>query len=554
MNKTKSGLMLWGLLLLISSYFGSAFADETKKIEALAIEESEVEATLDAYFKALADNNRILGEVALYKDGKNIYRTTVEPTGGESKVTDGAYKYKIGSITKTFTATVVFQLIEEGKLSLETKLSTFFPNVANSESISIEQMLNHHSGIRNYTATDEFLSYHSKPQTHADMLKRIEAFESDFEPGSKGEYSNSNYLLLGYIIEEIEGKSYGEVFEKKIIKPLKLSSTFVGGEIQPENGEAFSYQLADSWQPQPEWDMSVAYSAGALVSTTDDLQRFIAGLFNGELISKASLATMIALDDGYGKGIFTTKYKHDDRVIQGYWHNGRIEAFVSHLVYFPEEKISVVLLTNALNYDVGKIYESMLDAYYGKNVTIPDLGKTVELTTEQLKPLEGNYSSETHPLDISLSVVDGQLFAKATGQGAFPLTATSSNTFEFVRAGIEIRFDDSQAMFELKQGGAANIFKKVGTDNSESHIKVPLETLEKYVGTYQSDDFPMDIKIMIKGSELFAQGTGQPPFPLMAVAQDKFTFSLAEIVIEFDIEKRQLTITQRGQPRIMSKK
>lgn len=549
MYQVKSGLIRGLLLLVVAGCCGSALADETKKSKA-----PDIQTTLDSYFKALADNNRLLGEVALYKGGTNVYRTTLEPNGKTTEITEKEYKYKIGSITKTFTATVIFQLIGGGKLSLETKLSTFFPKITNAEMITIQQMLNHHSGIHNYTATKAFQSYHNKPQTQADMLKRIAAFKSDFEPGTKGDYSNSNYLLLGYIIEEIEEKSYGDVVQERVIQPLELTNTYVGGEIKPNDGEALSYRFDGKWQAQPQWDMSVAYSAGALVSTTDDLQRFITGLFNGELISKASLETMAALDHGYGKGIFATKYKRGEEVIEGYWHNGRIEAFVSHLVYFPEEKVSVVLLTNALNYDVGEIYESMLDAYYGKEVAIPEFGQTVELTTEQLKPLEGNYTSKTHPLDISINVVDGQLFAKATGQGAFPLDAISESRFEFVRAGIEIRFDDTQAMFELKQGGVAYIFKKVGSDQSENSTKVPLETLEKYVGTYQSNDFPLDLEVMIKNDELFAQATGQSAFPLMPVAQNKFKFSLAEIVIEFDVEKRQLTITQRGQPRIMDKK
>jgi len=200
-----------------------------------------------------------------------------------------------------------------------------------------------------------------------------------------------------------------------------------------------------------------------------------------------------------------------------------------------------------------KIYETMLDAYYGKEVAMPEFAKPVELEEEVLKPLVGEYKSETHPLDITVSFAGKQLFAQATGQGGFPLTALDNNTFEFAQAGIEMRFDRENDQLELKQGGRADIFIKVDGSKKEQ-IEVPVDVLEQYVGSYSADNFPLDIEVMIKNDQLYAQATGQSAFPLTPVTKSKFKFPLAEIVIEFDVEKRQLTITQRGQPRVMSKK
>jgi hypothetical protein len=328
----------------------------------------------------------------------------------------------------------------------------------------------------------------------------------------------------------------------------------LGAAINPENAETYSYQFnGGKWQEVPQWDMSVAYSAGALVSTADDLNLFIKGLFDGGLISKDSLEQMIELDDGYGKGIFATKYQLQDSELKGYWHNGGIEAFVSHMAYYPEKDLTVVVLTNGMSYDMRKIYETMLDAHFGKEVVLPEFKKAIELDEAALKPLAGEYKSETHPLDITLSVVDGKLFAQATGQGGFPLTPLSKNQFEFIDAGIEIRFDRENHQFEIKQGGRADIFIKSDEAKKEKKLEVPTETLEKYVGTYSSDSFPLDIEVMIKNGQLYAQATGQSAFPLTPVSNNKFKFTLADIVIEFDVKKRHLTITQRGQPRIMQK-
>ncbi len=525
----------------------------TAKLDKASSDKTE-ESQLDPYFKALADNNRLLGHMALYKGNDKVYSTTLEAAGGETLKNDKQLKYKIGSITKTFTATLVFQLIEEGKLSLDTTLDSYYPKVANADRITIQQMLNHHSGIHSYTDDPNFISYHMSPQDKTFLVNKIQGFDADFEPGEKGAYSNSNYLLLGYILEEIEEKSYAELLENKIFKPLGMKDTFIGKAINPKNAEAYSYQFnGEKWEEVPQWDMSVAYSAGTLVSTADDLNLFITGLFEEKLIESSSLEQMIELEDGFGKGIFGTKYKLGDSELQGYWHNGGIESFISHLAYYPEKDVSVVVLTNGLNYDVRTIYENMLDAYFGKDVPVPEFGQEIELDEEVLKPLVGDYESETHPLDISISLLEGKLYAQATGQGGFPLTALSENTFEFSRAGIEIEFDRDNDQFAIKQGGRADVFIKVDGGEPTKAVEVPVETLEKYVGTYQSDDFPLDIEVMVKNGSLYAQATGQSAFPLTPVNQKKFSFKLADIVIEFDVKNRQLTITQRGVPNILTK-
>lgn len=532
-------------------------AASTKSIEIVEnadVAKQRMTTALDPYFGALAEHDRLLGSIALYQDGKEIYHRALVPSDDSVAISRDQLKYKVGSITKTFTATLVLQLVEEGKLSLETKLATFYPNVDNADKITIGHMLNHHSGIHNYTDEPDFMNYYQTHQEKAVLVEKIESFDADFEPGEKAAYSNSNYLLLGYILEHVTDKSYAELLAERIYQPLGMTNTLLGESINTENAEVYSYQIQDKkWQQVPEWDMSVAYSAGAIVSTTRDLDIFIRGLFEGKLLKKSSLDRMLELENGFGQGIFGTKYKHGEKELQGYWHNGGIEAFVSHLAYYPEVDISVVVLTNGLNYDIRKVYEALLDAYFGKEVPVPEFGKVVDLAPELLEPLQGHYKSETHPLDISITLVDKQLYAQATGQGGFPLSALDENNFEFVKAGIEIRFDRDSDMFEIKQGGRADVFIKVTNAEKEKSIDVPEKILKQYVGTYQADNFPLDIEIMIKNGQLYAQATGQSAFPLTPISHNKFKFTLADIVIEFDVEKRHLTITQRGQPRILQK-
>jgi CubicO group peptidase (beta-lactamase class C family) len=179
--------LLTFLILLVLSV--SAFSQDFDK------------AKMDKFFDGLSANNKGMGSLTIAKDGKIIYSRAV----GISHIGDKGYvpadvktKYRIGSITKMFTATLVFQLVEEGKLKLDDTLDKFFPEIPNAKKITIAQMLNHHSGIHNFTSdTQYFRSYYRRPQTHEQMLAVIAKTTPDFEPGTKAAYSNSNYVLLG---------------------------------------------------------------------------------------------------------------------------------------------------------------------------------------------------------------------------------------------------------------------------------------------------------------------------------------------------------------------
>lgn len=521
--------------------------DSDFKSEAAKVDYSK----LDKYLKVLQSNNRMAGSLAIYKNDQLDYKKALIVKGNELVDSEEDYKYKIGSISKTFTSVLVFQLIEEGKLSLETQLATYFPKVKNAEKISIKQLLNHHSGISNYTDTEEFTNYYDKFQTNDKMVARIEQLPVAFEPGEKGEYSNSNFLLLGYIIEKITNKDYGEVIEEKIAKPLNLQSTYLEEITESEKNEVFSYNYNDTWTKFPQWNMSTADAAGALVSTTKDLNVFFKALFDGELLSEESLALMIKEKDNFGHGIFSREFEFEGNKYIGYWHNGRIENFSSYMIYFPEVKTGIAIFLNALGFDGAKLGKDIMTAAFGGDITIPDF-KVTELSIEQLEKFVGVYSSETHSLGIKILINDGKLFAQADGQGAFPLSALTEDSFEYPAAGITIKFDAPENMFSIKQGGRADVFVETSSEDMPS-VVVDNTILQNYIGTYASDNFPLDIVISVKDNKLFAQGTGQSPFPLTPVDEANFKFDLAGIKISFDSKNKQLTMIQGGNETVMTK-
>jgi CubicO group peptidase (beta-lactamase class C family) len=260
-------------------------------------------AKMDSFFTAIERNNKGMGSVAITKNGKVVYTRSI----GYSYINaytkthaDYATKYRIGSITKMFTTTMIFQLIEEGKLTLNTPLAKFFPKIPNAKLITIGNLLNHRSGIHNFTKDADYLLWNGKAHTQSEMVAIITKGGSDFTPDSQATYSNSNFVLLGFIVEKITGKTYEEALEQRITSKIGLTNTYYGGKTNPSNREAFSYSLDSNWTQEPETDMSIPGGAGAILSTPVELDLFISNLFMNKLIKPASLEQMKTIKDKYG--------------------------------------------------------------------------------------------------------------------------------------------------------------------------------------------------------------------------------------------------------------
>jgi CubicO group peptidase (beta-lactamase class C family) len=354
-----------------------------------------------------------------------------------------------------FTAVMIFQLMEEKKLSLETTLSKYFPEVPNAKKITIAQLLNHHSGIHDFTRDSTYETYMEKPQTHKEMLEHITNGKPAFEPGAKAEYSNSNYVLLGYIIEKISGKPYADVLQERIVQKLKLKNTYYGGKIDPEKNESFSYVKNSDWVKQPETDMSIPNGAGGIVSSPSDLDLFITALFNKQLVTEKELNTMMTLQDKYGMGMFSFPFGNKT----AYGHTGQIDAFGTMLAYFPDEKLAIAYCSNGEITPLNDMMIGVLSIYFNQPYKIPTY-HSVELTSADLDQYLGVYASKEIPLKITITKENVTLMAQGTGQPAFPLEATDKHTFGFEPAGVIMKFDPAQKKFVLEQGGGKYTFVK----------------------------------------------------------------------------------------------
>ena len=338
----------------------------------------------DSLLKYLHENNRFCGTVLISK-GSNILFHKTFPANGETEVKD---QYRIASITKMFTAVLIYQLVEEKKLSLSDKLQTYYPQIPNSEKITIQQMLAHQSGIPDLINDDDFSSIQTKTMKKEDLIQLMVDYGSVFKPGEKTQYSNSNYLLLGFIIEEITKISYSDNIQSRINKPLGLTQTYVESATEAQSRKSgYQFNGAEWIKTSVETNATVSAAAGAIISSPNDLNIFIQQLFASKLINKAHLDTMCKLTNKtYGHGIFYTPFeKHI-----GFGHTGHIDEFRSAVTYFEEDSLCIVLCLNGLNYPMNDIALGVLSYYFERDYKFP-AASAIQMGAEQLIPFEGIY-------------------------------------------------------------------------------------------------------------------------------------------------------------------
>ncbi|OOQ93185.1 serine hydrolase domain-containing protein [Bacillus cereus] len=262
---------------------------------------------------------------------------------GTKKPMKADFRFRIGSVTKTFTATVVLQLAGENRLNLDDSIEKWLPGVIqgngyDGNQITIRQILNHTSGIAEYLRSkDADMMNTKKSYTAEELVKMGLSLPPDFAPGKGWSYSNTGYVLLGILIEKVTGNSYAEEIEKRIIEPLELSNTFLPGNstVIPGTNHARGYIQPDGASELKDvtyYNPSIASSAGDMISTADDLNKFFSSLLGGKLLKENQLKQMLTsvptgredLGNGYGLGIYETKLPNGVSV---WGHTGGIPGF-----------------------------------------------------------------------------------------------------------------------------------------------------------------------------------------------------------------------------------
>ena len=405
---------------------------------------------MDSLFSIIEENNRGMGSISIFYDGAEVYQRSYGYADVESAVKNNAFtKYRIGSITKTFTATIIMKLIEQNRLSLSTKLSDFYPQIKNADKITIAHLLQHRSGISNFTNAADYLQWNTQKQTKEQLMYKIVSGGISFEPDENFEYSNSNYVLLTFIAEDASNRGFSELLQEIIIKPCDLKNTFIGGKINGDNNEAFSYSKLQELKLEQETDMSIPLGAGFLISTPYDLNVFLNYLFAGKLVTVESLNQMKTMRNGFGFGLMQIPF-YD---IRAYGHGGTIDGFQANASCFPEQRVSVSLISNGVIYPLNDIIVGALSIYFGRDYKLPEFKEPIILTADELDEYIGVYSTTSLPIKIAISRDGNTLVAQGTGQPSFPLECVEKDKFKFDAARVEIEFILSENKMILRQNG-----------------------------------------------------------------------------------------------------
>jgi CubicO group peptidase (beta-lactamase class C family) len=286
------------------------------------------------------------------------------------------------------------------------------------------------------------------------MLEIIRNLESDVEPDTKTSYSNSNFMLLTYMLERVYQKSFAEILDEKIVIPIGLKNTFLGNIINTKNNECNSYTFWEgSWIKEPETNISLVLGTGGIVSTPVDLPLFSDALFSGKLISQNSLEQMKTFKDRceatklvYGMGLISMPF--EDRASFG--HLGGIDGFRTMFTHFPESDISLAFSSNGGPRD--DIATVLFRAIFNLPFEIPEY-KTYYVADEELDKYLGVYSREQTPIRITITKDNGKLFMQLTGQPSFPLEAIEQDKFIFEPTNLILEFNPIDNTLVLKQSG-----------------------------------------------------------------------------------------------------
>lgn len=438
---------------MIAAVLVSAFAF-TSAATAQTKDEAAVKARLEQIASSYTPNNAFMGTVLVVEGDQVLLDKGYGMASLEWQVPNAPdAKFRLGSLTKQFTATLVLLLQQDGKLNVNDPVSKYLTDAPPAwAKITLANLLGHTSGIPNFTGFKEFSTWCMSPHTPAEEIAFFKDKPLDFEPGSKFAYSNSNYIVLGVVIEKVSGKKYADMLRERIFDPLGMKDTGL------DSDDLVLPKRAVGYRPGPHGvdvarseSMTIPWSAGAIYSTTGDLLKWEHGLFGAKILNADSLKQMTTPGKGdYGFGVFMLT-KDGVRIVS---HGGGIEGFNTQLEYAPEKQIAVVVLSNVNGGAPDAMGGQLMDTVLGKPVVLAGERKAVSISKEELAKFVGVYDlAPTFSLTIAIS--GDHLTGQGTGQPAIDLlyqdVKDGHPTFFVAPVNAEIEFvpDASGAMTSL---------------------------------------------------------------------------------------------------------
>jgi len=545
-----NGIVCVLLLLSLNAQPGAAASSDTQLVK-------EIDAVMSAIYKPGEPGAAVI----VRRDGRTIFRRGYGMADLELGVkVEPDMVFRLGSITKQFTAAAILMLAEQGKLSLQDEIGDYFPAFpTGGRKVTIEHLLTHTSGIKSYTNMEEWLPLWRKDMTPMEIIDLSKDKPFEFTPGERWNYNNTGYVMLGAIIEKVAATSYEAFIEENIFARLGMTHSFYDRTEQVIPRRVHGYQKDNAGIINaPYLSMTQPYAAGSILSTVDDLAIWNDAVFSGRLLKKESLDkafTPYTMSNGestgYGYGWFISDLRQHRCIL----HGGGINGFTSMALALPDDKIYVAVLTNSA------IAERMPEP---RALRIAELvlglaaeeRKPVTLSAAELDELVGVYAN---PADEERYITrEGDtLFSQRAGGAKHPILAASASEFFFADTPTVIRFTrdprgKASGLRVQAHIGPAEIYQRIEKALPAARQEIPIQSalLDRYCGEYEL--MPgFSIVVTNESGHLMGQATGQPKVELFAESETDFFLKVVDAQMIFDLDASGkvtgLTLFQGGQ-------
>jgi CubicO group peptidase (beta-lactamase class C family) len=445
--------------------------------------------------------------------------------------------FRVGSITKQFTAIAILQLMEQGKLSLQDDITRFIPDYpTQAYKITIEHLLTHTSGIKSYTSVPDFQKYIKEDLNPSEAIDRFKNLPMEFAPGTKWNYNNSGFFLLGYIIEKASGKTYAEYIEENLFKPAGMTSSLYGNDKNIIRNRASGYQSeGDNTVNADYLSMLLPYSAGSIMSNVEDLYRWNRALVSYKLVKKETLEkafTEYKLSDGkgtnYGYGWFLRQLQGSPTIE----HGGAINGFLCNAIYLPEEDLFVAVFSNSTGKSPDMVSLKMAAVALGKPLNY----KEIPVAADVLDQYTGIYEDESGSQRF-ITRDSSQLFSQRSGGQKYKIRPLATDKFFF---------NDSFTIISFNRNESGSIKEAVMDDRgtlttwtrsakplpTHNEIKLSSDILSRYVGNYELVP-GFVLAITVEGDRIFSQATGQGKIEIFPETETKFFLKVVDATLDF---------------------
>ncbi|WP_066507750.1 serine hydrolase [Abyssisolibacter fermentans] len=528
-------------------------------------DDETIQNELDSYMKALVKNRNFHGSVLVAKDGKVLLDQGYGFADFKQNIMNKPQtKFAIGSVTKQFTAMAVMQLCEKGLINVEDKVSKYLSDFPNGDIITIHNLLSQTSGLKNFTEVKGFLELNTDNKDPMVCINLIKDMPLEFKPGEEFRYSNTNFTLLGIIVEKVTGESLENYLQENIFTPLHMVNT---GICYGENNEfsgATSYTGFLEVAPiDDKLVLSQTFGAGSMYSTVEDLYRWDSALKTEKLVKQQTLDQIFkehipmyeTASYGYGWMIA------DTAIGKEILHGGNTFGFTANIARYIDEDLTITILTNNGYCDLTALTDNLTKITFNEDYEMPEILKEIEIKD---KDLYDNYVGKYNFIsNANLDIIkkDNKLYAQVTGQKAFEIFPQTNNKFFAKELEVTIEFvnNDKDEVTELKfkQLGIEFVCKRVDdTAKDSTIITVDSSIYDEYVGEYE---LTKDIIFTISNEDdhIYAKLTRQDKYEIFPISESEYIYKVIDAKITFEKDDNnkvtKLILNQNGQEMPASK-